>query len=90
MHIWFQLTGVWQKTSFRRQPENHLVVIVMGDHKAEPSLQNFTRLSDKLLSHNMYECFMNTEYLCACMKKYIMQIRALSKATRKPKLGCHI
>ena len=26
-------------------------------------------LSDKLMSPNMYECFMNTEYLCACLKK---------------------
>ena len=27
-------------------------------------------LSDKLLFNNMYECFMNTKYLCACLKRY--------------------
>ena len=43
----------------------------MGDCKAEPSLQSLQGfLSDKLISHNMYECFMNTGYLCACLKRY--------------------
>ena len=27
-------------------------------------------LSDTVLFLNMYECFMNTKYLCACLKRY--------------------
>ena len=70
-HIWFQSTGVWGNSSLRRQPVNHLVVMVMGDCKAEPSLQSLQGcLFDKILSHNMYQCFMNTKYLCACLKRY--------------------
>ena len=26
-------------------------------------------MSDELISHDMYECFMNTRYLCTCLKK---------------------
>ena len=60
----------WSYTSLGRQPVNHLVVMVMGDYKAELSLQSLQgSLSDKLLTHNMYECFINTGYLCACLKK---------------------
>ena len=56
---------------FRRQPANHLVVMVMGDCKAELSLQSLQgSQSDTVLSLNMYECFMNTKYLCACLKRY--------------------
>ena len=47
--IWFQSTRVWGNTYLGRQPVNHLVVIVMGDIKAEPSLESLQGcLSDKL------------------------------------------
>ena len=52
-------------------PVNHLVLMVIGDCKAELSLQSLQgSLSDTVLSLNMYECFMNTKYLCACLKRY--------------------
>ena len=70
-HIWFHVTGVWSNTSLRRWPVNHLVVMVMGDCKTELSLQSLQgSLSDTVLSLNMYECFMNTKYLCICLKRY--------------------
>ena len=25
--------------------------------------------SDEFISHNIYECFMDTKYLCACLQK---------------------
>ena len=28
------------------------------------------RLSDAVLSLNMYGCFMNAKYLCVCLKRY--------------------
>ena len=28
------------------------------------------QLSDKVISLNMYECFMNTKFLCVCLKRY--------------------
>ena len=53
--------------------DNEVLVYVMYSYmywllhlhtaKAEMSLSN------KLISPNMYECFMNTEYLCACLKR---------------------
>ena len=30
----------------------------------------YSSLSDTVLSLNVYECFMNTKYLCACLKIY--------------------
>ena len=70
-HTGFQLTGVWGNTSLRRLPVNHLVVMVMGYCKAELSLQSLQgSLSDAVLSLNMYGCFMNTKYLCVCLKRY--------------------
>ena len=42
-----------------------------GGCKAGPSLQSLQgSLSDAVLSVNMCECFMNTKYLCACLKRY--------------------
>ena len=41
----FQSIGVWGNTSLRRQSVNPLVVMVMGDCKAELVSQKFTRLS---------------------------------------------
>ena len=70
-HIWFQSIGVWGNTSLRRQSVNPLVVMVMGDCKAELSLRSLQgSLSDTVLFLNMYECFMNTKYLSACLKRY--------------------
>ena len=70
-HICFQSTGVLGEYFPRRWPVNHLVVMVMGDYKAEPSLQSLQgSLPAKVLYRNMYECFMNTKYLCACLKRY--------------------
>ena len=37
----------------------------------ELSLQSLQgSLSDAVLSLNMYGCFMNTKYLCVCLKRY--------------------
>ena len=59
---------------------------VMGDSKAEPSLQSLQgSLSDALLSHNMYEYFMNTKYLCACLKIYHANL-TLKQASKGQKL----
>ena len=59
----------------RRQPVNHLVVMVMGDCKAELSLQCLQgSLSDTVLSLNIYGCFMNAKYLCACLKRYYIYL----------------
>ena len=58
-----------------RQSVNHLPVMVMGDCKAELSLQSLqSSLSDAVLSVNMYECFMNTKYLCACLIRYYVNL----------------
>ena len=69
-HIWFKSTLVWGNASLGRQPVNHLVIMLMGDCKAELSLQSLQgSLSDRFLTHNLYECCMNTEYQCACLRK---------------------
>ena len=60
----------WREDFPQKATCQSFVVMVMGDCKAELSLQSLQgSLSDKLISHNMYECFMNTKYLCACLKK---------------------
>ena len=45
--------------------DNGVSVYIMHSYMYSLSEQH----PDKLLSHNMYECFMNTKYLCACLKK---------------------
>ena len=36
-------------------------------------------VSDKLIFPTMYECFINTEYICACLKKDVAQILSLKQ-----------
>ena len=40
-------------------------------------------MSDTVLSLNMYECFMNTKYLCSCLKRYHTNLSLINKASSK-------
>ena len=40
--------------------------------------------SDKLISPNMYEGFMNTEYLCACLKKESYKFEPYTRTLKLP------
>ena len=48
--------------------DNEVLVYIMYLHVLTLTAA-YSQLSDKLISHNMYECFINTRYLCAYLKK---------------------
>ena len=51
---------------------NEVSVYIMHSHLywlLYPHTAKADTLSGELISHNMYECFMNTKYLCPCLQK---------------------